>query len=274
MQDAYIATKNLIEAVKKSNHASAFLALKNGALPFAEDIDGWSAIHLAAGNGATDIIYMLLEAGVGVDHISREGATPLHVSSYNGHLDAVELFVSRGANLNACCCTDTVCNRTPLHLAARCGRADVSTFLCDKGADIEREDDNGMTPLHLAVDVAEMIRGHTPSISPSWVVEALCLNGANVNHVATKGGSVLFNATKNAEIELVKILLSFGADTSMETPYSISPLELAKTMLKTDPDSSVKRELLFILENGVPQRVVRVCPDVSVAPSSGDVYAW
>ena len=48
-------------------------------------------------------------------------------------------------------CVEPQAGRTPLHLAARNGHTEVVTFLVKAGADVDAEDQNGMTALHRAV---------------------------------------------------------------------------------------------------------------------------
>ena len=87
------------------------------------------------------------------------------------------------------------------------------------GADINKHDDYGRTPLHIAasVDYPEMVR---------FLIE----KGANV-HARTAGEdqSPLYYASKNEAVQCVKILLAYGADIEardykLRTPLYVSLL--------------------------------------------------
>ena len=84
------------------------------------------------------------------------------------------------------------------------------------GADINKADDYGRTPLHVAAaaDYSEMIR-------------FLLDHGANV-HVtsAGEGQTPLHYAAKNEAVQCVKILLAFGADIDARDFKLRSPLQV------------------------------------------------
>lgn len=84
------------------------------------------------------------------------------------------------------------------------------------GADINKADDYGRTPLHVAAsaDYAEMVR---------FLVD----NGADV-HVTTAGEAQtpLHYAAKNEAVQCVKILLAYGADIDARDYKLRSPLQV------------------------------------------------
>ncbi|EDQ89976.1 uncharacterized protein MONBRDRAFT_3592, partial [Monosiga brevicollis MX1] len=59
------------------------------------------------------------------------GATPLHIAAFNGKTDCVRLLISWGANINSV--TTEGC--TPLHYAAYMGKSDVVRVLLALGCD-------------------------------------------------------------------------------------------------------------------------------------------
>ena len=60
-----------------------------------------SLIHDAALDGDIDEMQRQLDAGVDPNLKSSKGATPLFYAVYGGHLDIVELLITRGADVNA-----------------------------------------------------------------------------------------------------------------------------------------------------------------------------
>ena len=67
----------------------------------AKGIDHSSLIHDAALDGDIDEVQRQLDAGVDPNLKSSKGATPLFYAVYEGHLEIVELLITRGADVNA-----------------------------------------------------------------------------------------------------------------------------------------------------------------------------
>ena len=84
------------------------------------------------------------------------------------------------------------------------------------GADVNKADDYGRTPLHVAAsaDYSQMVR---------FLIE----NGANV-HARTVGEdqTSLYYAAKNEAVQCVKILLAYGADIDARDYKLRTPLQV------------------------------------------------
>ena len=94
---------------------------------------------------------MLMEAGADLEAASDLGGTPLHVAAENGHSQVMSVLVESGANLNS----RTVKGATPLCLAAREGRVDAVQMLLHAKADplLASRDETALakSPLEIAV---------------------------------------------------------------------------------------------------------------------------
>ncbi len=105
-----------------------------------------TALQLAAGEGKTEVVRILLEAGARTDITDVEGWTVLHVAAQHAGPDTVQLLIAAGADVGA----RGPDNATALHLAARRGDADAASaiigILLDAGAGPLLEDDEGHTP--------------------------------------------------------------------------------------------------------------------------------
>lgn len=67
--------------------------------------DGKTCLHYAARNGRVNCIHFLIqECGHLVDEISGDGTTPFHLACFGGHLNAMEVFLTRY------CCSATHAN--------------------------------------------------------------------------------------------------------------------------------------------------------------------
>src|SRR5262245_26656349 len=85
----------------------------------------------AAKKGDVTELKKLLDQGVKVDSTNKYGVTALGFACSKGHLDAVQLLVERGANVNA---EDTFYNATPISWAIENGHNDIVKYLLQKGA--------------------------------------------------------------------------------------------------------------------------------------------
>ena len=134
--------------------------LNHGADVNAQGNDGWTPLHRAVGDGHLQAFKMLIEHNADIHIQDAHGFSPLHMAAGPwGAWDAeiMEVLLDRGANPNA---RDNN-NSTPLHhsswwikgtYAKRQGTVEGTSLLLKHGAIIDAEDNEGMTPLQLALD--------------------------------------------------------------------------------------------------------------------------
>ncbi|XP_031779288.1 protein TANC2 isoform X2 [Nasonia vitripennis] len=108
---------------------------------------GRSALSLAASEGHTNLIDLLLDKGAVLEDTDKEGLTALAWACVRGRLNAAQSLIERGADVNACDKT----GRTPLDLAAFQGNPKLVQLLLERGAAIEHVDLHGMRPLDRAI---------------------------------------------------------------------------------------------------------------------------
>ena len=122
-------------------------ALEQGSSPHALDADfEYRPLHVAAGYGRNpQAVQRLLERGVNLQVRDSEGKTFLHwAAQYNKIPEVVTLLLEQGANIiNE---QDKQGGMMPLHFA---NTSKIVLFL-DHGANINCQNDWGMTPLHIA----------------------------------------------------------------------------------------------------------------------------
>mmetsp|Transcript_9282 Transcript_9282/g.24532 ORF Transcript_9282/g.24532 Transcript_9282/m.24532 type:complete len:358 (-) Transcript_9282:800-1873(-) len=110
-------------------------------------------VHVAAAAGDVEELRRLCERGAQVNTPGHRGRRALHCAVENGHSDAVELLVLRfRANVEL----KDAFARTALHVAARGSDAKLVALLINFGARKTAQDENGDTPLHLAVRAARL----------------------------------------------------------------------------------------------------------------------
>ena len=91
-----------------------------------------------------DIASFLLESGMSPGHMSWQHVTLLHDMAQNGDIAKARLLIDHGADLNA---VDEEYRTTPLGMAARWGRREMTAFLLERGADPNRTGSTWSSPL-------------------------------------------------------------------------------------------------------------------------------
>jgi ankyrin repeat protein len=217
------ANSDLFSAVQSGNLEAVQDALSRAANPNAEDEDMFTPLLYAAMYGYVAIAEYLIENGAYVDGWYDEYQfgfeTPLHYASENGHVPIVKLLLTNGARVDA-----QYLSQTSLHSAARNGYLDVVKVLIAHGASINACDEEGYTPLYLAVQ-----SGYTEIVSYLLEKEAL----VNINLAASEN-SPLHAAVAQGDTTIVKLLLTHGADVQAKNTSGETALMVANTLGKGD----------------------------------------
>jgi len=211
-----------------------FLAEKGAALGH-EMLDGCTAVIMAAQNGKLEVVRFLTGRGVSLNHGRDDGATALHLAGSNNHLDVVRFLADTGrvdidrANgrgmtllfqasalvsgvhgalvvgsvvLSLSQCAATLDPPPPNSLPSQ-GQLDLLRLLLNKGADVNRADDEGDTPAYMAAKARTSIGLE--------VIRLLVDNGADVNRVNTKGDTAALVAAQMGHLEVLRFLDQNGA---------------------------------------------------------------
>ena len=130
-------------------------------------------LHLASKYGHVNAARMLIEHGADVAAQNKDGETPLHLASQEGQVEVTDMLTERGANVMA----QNNHGLTPLHLASVLGQVQVALKLIERGADVTVQDKDGDTPLHQA----STPYWSRPSQKYAEVTRILLDHGADVN---------------------------------------------------------------------------------------------
>lgn len=233
------------------------------------DNAGETPLMLAARAGDAAIAARLLRAGAPVDARDPEyGQTALMVAVREGHAEVVRLLLTEGADVNAQTYAGAVPAfrrpsdnagskgvgiirggwpergmrapvpgaKTPLAYATRRGDVAVTHALVEAGAEIERADADGVTPLLNAILNASIAgaRGAPAGMEHLAVARYLIERGANVDAADWYGETPLWAAVdvrnldvngperdnridRAAALDLIALLLERGADPNART---------------------------------------------------------
>ena len=150
---------------------------------------------------------------------SPQGLTDLHVACSRGNLPAVRELVVHCSAVD-CNFTD-ILRDTPLHKACRHGNPETVKILLNKGATLDVCNMESAIPLHVACK-----EGHTDVVKELLKPERGDVKSliAACDHA---GNTPILCAVKAGVFEIVKFLLSLGADPNVKNIYGIHPIHVA-----------------------------------------------
>jgi ankyrin repeat protein len=231
-----------------------------------ESWGGQTALMWAAAQHQTDMLRLLIKAGADTNvqatprdwdrRITSEprikemysgGFTALLYAARQGYADCERVLIEEGrANPNIAD-PDGV---TPLIAALVNMRYDAAVYLIEAGADVDKWDWWGRTPLYTAIDLIRVPQSQrvdlpaTDQHTGPDVVKMLLDRGADTSlklkltppprniaydrgrddQVLTTGASPLVRAAYGAEVEVVRELLAHGADANAPNKNGVTPL--------------------------------------------------
>jgi len=111
--------------------------------------DGWTPLHLASFFGQKEIVELLLDQGADMHVVSKNESSvmPLHSALANRQVETARLLIERGADIEA---RQPTYEYTPLHYAAANGLAPIVQMLVELGAKSAVEGLDGKRPIDLA----------------------------------------------------------------------------------------------------------------------------
>ncbi len=261
----------LMVVARSGNIESAKLLLDAGAMVNAREQWGdQTALMWAAAEAHPEMIKLLLDHHADVNahgairdwqrRVTAEGRpknenhggfTPLIYAARIGCIECAKALLKGHADINL----PDPDGETALLLAIINMHFDFASYLIGAGADVNRWDFYGQTPLYATIDMATLPTGGRPDLPsedktpPLQVAEQLLKAGANVNaqlklrppyrngvfdrggdQVLSTGATALLAAAKSGNNEAVKLLLKYHPMVDLANAEGVTPLMAAAGM--------------------------------------------
>lgn len=194
--------------------------------------------------------YFLAATCLSVSLAACTAMTSLMSAAGSGRIDAATTLLDGGANVNE---KDSMSGDTPLIRASLSGQSEMVLFLLKQGADAKAKNNEGETALTyvgtwcLSSDAAKALMAsaanakeetnkallhaamgpHDP-VSCLNLVKFFIENGANLNYQSSYGNTALILASMWGHSEVVRFLLTKGADTSLKNKDGMTALDEAQ----------------------------------------------
>lgn len=232
----------LHNACQYGQYESTALLIENGADLNSLDNVGNTPLHFAMHSKHIDLVRILLQRGASTDGNYKQPIIDL--ISYSHKM--VKVFLENGF------CIDQTNNigRTLLHEACTYGRADTVKALLKNDAPTEATDIFNNTPLSLAVNrnnikSVELLLSHgaNPNVKSEEdasivlitavamhrypIVKLLLEYNAKVDVVDNEGRTALHHACLESNIDMIYLLLSYQASTTIPDLNNITPIDIA-----------------------------------------------
>ena len=159
-----------------------------------QDEAGNTPLHMACQNGSTDMVrYLVEEKKCGFNVANNKGELPLHLACKHRYSKTIVRLVSVGCDVNR----QDEAGNTPLHMAFQNGSTDIVQYLVEeKKCDVNVANNKGELPLHLACK----------HMSGKEIVRLVSV-GCDVNRQDEAGNTPLHMACQNGSADIVQYLV-------------------------------------------------------------------
>jgi hypothetical protein len=151
---------------------------------------------------------------------------PFFAACKSGSIEEIEKLLKLGADVNSSCSAMIQDPKTKKYVLQRstilietikCRQADVAKFLVNHGADVNKQNSQGVTPLMFSV----------MAFDNTDLLEFLLKHKAKLAHKDMAGNTPLSGAVAMAKVDAVKVLLENGADPDEATSKGFTPVMIA-----------------------------------------------
>ena len=214
----------LLIATSKGHSGVAQLLIEKGAEVNITNSGEYTPLIYGSYYCDLNVVKLLVKKGANIEARSKYGHFPLYMAVARGDSEIVRYLVANGADINKKTYKSPIKDipqgvgksLSMLHVAAAFGYDDIGVFLVKKGAHVNETTEEGLTPLWYASDSGCL-----------KCAQCLIDRKADVN-LCNWRGTPLLNAIYKGNLDMVKLLVSNGADVNLKSKDKVSYKKIKK----------------------------------------------
>jgi len=231
--EPYKGQTALMWAAGEGNAEAAALLIEFGGDVKAKSKAGFTPLLFAVMNNQSAAAKILLDHGANVEDRSIDGSTTLNMAVINAYFDMASMLLDHGANPNM-----QDLNGTPLHSVVWMRKPGTSWEAAATASDpipVPRPAGQRVTALQLAQKLLD--KGADPNARIEWKEMPMTKglgttkNPPNINlgrhYLSFVGSTPFYNAARNGDPEMMRLLVKYKADPKMATAVGVTPLMAA-----------------------------------------------
>ncbi len=191
-----------------------------------DSINGRNALHYAAMHSdSIQFVSIFINKNFDINSLDLDNNTPLNLAILS-NIHPIDIYLNKGSNINLV----NKKQQTPLHLAVLSNNYSAFKSLLEYGADMNKQDADGNTPLHYIAKY---------TYDDNWFREFLFNKSDIINKNVLKidyakenkdGFSPLYYAVKNNKYKLVELLIKQGVKVDEKTKYATTDSRMIKIL--------------------------------------------
>lgn len=207
--------QDIFKAIEDKDYVKVEKLLQEGTATEQYNDKGLTPVWIAVYKNDTVALNLLLKHKADINFLEKKGAHPIMIGCLANSYESVKILLENGADVNWK--SPAIRNQQPIRFASQGGSLKLIKLLLSHGADIESTPDDKGTPLLAAL--------HAKKFD---IAEFYFLSGANVNVIGRDGETIIHEAIKTGNPDMVRLSIKYKAPLDIKDPSGKTTLQLAK----------------------------------------------